>query len=1244
MLNNPRSLNKPAEENTSIESIEKTDLITPIEPHQVKKEIGDLPSNAASPYPGFDFIPGLKPNEKPEFKIGEAASSVYEVSAWGLTQRITEDVLRPDFAVPGYNYLEFVPDRYLNDQDIWNFVNDVNSSQTIANVKKLDRQKSAEQGMSNYPARYSGAYITGGLIDPINWMFPGTRIATATKEAYVAAKAGLAAKAGKALARAGLESAALGAASGTVQETLIHQTQLNRELIDSVYNVMATSALSGILGAAIPAGITGYHYHKANSQVANILAGNTPTPTKAPKNKLYAMDMATKAEMDGDDVVSALPAITKKAMNISAAGRLRNSKSLTANIATTDLATTAFVLDKNLVKNKPTQIAVDEHIAQLRGKARKASLDINSIFMEQQGVSGNFAGIRSRVAEARGKGMGRKQFSEAMFESMESGTPNGHAPVNTAVTRAKKYLTEIKEELVEFGQLDKKFLEPEFDNYFTHHWLEPVIARNHENFKMLAFSWYNEVNTFYKANQSTIRPLADRVERAQSELDKAARNRERVLRSGEYKKFQENKEMASKGLVELRQTTLEKSKVNKSQIKTLEKEIKELKKHPITPSNTKKITSKKTKLNDLLNLRKEIEEGLQLIKTEKKSIKSKRFERQVELEERIEKYKKLLEKRKESLYSKIPPKYLTPGGWIPLGDKNPLELHAAAMQTFYRTTGSDVASFINPLIGGGGRNPNPLQARLLTMPYNYKVTGFDGNTITASDFLSKDIFKMIDNYAGATASTMSFDRIAKSRGFKDRAELKDWYLKNIEADYDEMLQGKSGKEALDLVRDKKKDFRNLNDLFEQQEGIAGKSFDLFGAGFARFSRRLRQYNSERMLGSAAVSSLTDPFVSPFRQGIFNYIQDWLVPFVGQIGGKNKAFKLNKRDIQDSGFAIETQMGMIAKKIYDNDDLLIEQKWWHNIAEPVVNMFGNITGLSQISDFVGATAGHVSISRTLRNIAKKVEKGKISEKNRIRLRQVGISEESEAAIHQMWKEKGGKDRGAYYSNHTEWDINTETRAKAYEEFVNSWQRDIQHSTLRSSKSEQPAFYDSTVGKMLFHFKDYLFAANQKLFLSGIQKIGMREYEVMLSSILLIASGSMTYALNSLAKDPTGESLDLSPEKLFREGLDRSALLGLFMEPINIFQKQGWLPGQTVSRYYSRGILGNWVGPEIGTAQELADAFISPIIKKLKNEGNYTTKDALQILRLIPFQNLFYLRYLNEQLARGAAEGLGATPKE
>lgn len=1207
----------------------------PAPKHLQAKDIHEYPSSMVSNSPGFDLIKGIKPKERPEFKFSDYASAVFETSTYGLGYRAAQDSVRTQQDTPEYNVYKDVPDRFLDESYLPYWIDSPNTEETKARIAKLEREERNARFIANYPWSFAGGAITVGLIDPVNWLFPGTRIATAANQAYDAAKALKPITTARYLGQAGYESALLGGAASATQEVLASQTMLTRDIQDSAYSVLSGALFSGALGAIVPAGISAYAMGKAKAQVNNVIAGETPTPTRMPVSDLYALDMGAKAEMETDNVVSAMPKWGKKMMGISPAGKLRNSQSFTANLVATDLASSPFVLNKNIVKNKPTIEAVDEVIAQFRGQARAAARDINKIFMEQQGISEGFAaGIKSRIAEARGKGLGRVKFSEEVNAVMESGKQSVYPSVNAAVERVRAWINPTKESLVELGLLDKKFLSPEFDNYFTRHWLESVITRNHENFKLLTFKWFSEVDAWYKANQELLDPFKKRLEFAQQEFDKANRNLARVVKSKDYQEFQASK---NKSLQEFQQMR----EIGTKRIQEIKQESSGLKKERKSSKNIESIDKKLAKLE---KERQELERSLKEVSAGRKSIKSNRFKRMVELEERIAHFKDELEIRREALYENIPHKYLTPGGFIPLGNKTPLELHAAAMQTFYRTTGSDISTFLNPILGGTVGNPNPLQARVFTMPWDFSTTNFKGETIRASDFFSRDIFKMIDNYAGATAGTIAFTRLARARGFKDEAELKQWYLKNIQDEYDALMQGKSGKEAARLAAKKKSDMNNVISLIEQNYGISGKGGDIFGPKFRRFIRRLRTYNSERMLGSAYLSSLTDPFTTPFRQGIFTWAQEWVIPFSRQLVSfqKNKAIKSNKYEINDFGYGIETELGQIAKRFYDNDEILIEKKWWHDIAEPMVNSMGNVFGLNQINDFTQNVAGHVSISKTLRTIAKKAETGKISERDRIRLRKLNISEESEKHIYDMWKEKGGIDKGAFYSNHTEWNVSND-RARAYQEFVYSWQRDISHSQLRSGINEQPAWYQSTMGKMLFHFKDYLIAANSKLLLSGIQKIGMREHEVLLSILLMMGAGQMTYMLNSLAKDPTGESLDLSPHKLFIEGLDRSAFLGLVMEPINMFHRQGWLPGSPVTRYQSRGLLGNWVGPEIGTAQDLADALVQPLINKLKGE-NYTTKDAMKILRLIPWQNLFYIRYLNEQLTKRTAESFGATPKE
>jgi hypothetical protein len=119
----------------------------------------------------------------------------------------------------------------------------------------------------------------------------------------------------------------------------------------------------------------------------------------------------------------------------------------------------------------------------------------------------------------------------------------------------------------------------------------------------------------------------------------------------------------------------------------------------------------------------------------------------------------------------------------------------------------------------------------------------------------------------------------------------------------------------------------------------------------------------------------------------------------------------------------------------------------------------------------------------------------------------------------------------------------------------------------------------------------------------------------------------------------DQLDLSPTNLIIEGLDKSGVLGIFGEAINIGRKQ--LQLGEVSRYKSRDAFGSVLGPTGGSAAELVALFNK--INPLSNaKGEWTTKDAAIIMKLMPLQNLFYLQSLNRQLFHKVAEGLGATP--
>jgi hypothetical protein len=430
--------------------------------------------------------------------------------------------------------------------------------------------------------------------------------------------------------------------------------------------------------------------------------------------------------------------------------------------------------------------------------------------------------------------------------------------------------------------------------------------------------------------------------------------------------------------------------------------------------------------------------------------------------------------------------------------------------------------------------------------------------------------------------------------------------------------------------------------------VTGADHNVYGPAYAKFLRHLADYNRVRLLGSAALSSIPDLMVGPFRQGFNSLVLDWISPLAKSMVTfqKNKAMAINAQDARNLGFALNVEMGKIAKALQNNDELLIKKAWWGNISEPIVNMLGNINGVNYIQDLVQNLNFNASVSQTIRTIARQMENKTLSERNRRRLRSIGISEDEVFTIYDMWREavgpKGGKDGTVYYSDMGKWKINTPQRMRAYESFRDATVRDVRQSQTVATAGDKWRHSQDTTVRSVLQFKDYLFAANNKILLSGIQKLGVKEFDVVLMTMLMMGMGSLSYILTSLAKDPTGESLDLSSSKLFNEGLDRSGQLGIWGEFKNIGIKAGWLPeflGQPVSRFQSRGVISSFVGPSIGTIED-ASSFLKNVKQHIDGSKDISQKDINQLLRFLPYQNLFYLRYIFEQVATSLGESLGA----
>jgi hypothetical protein len=278
------------------------------------------------------------------------------------------------------------------------------------------------------------------------------------------------------------------------------------------------------------------------------------------------------------------------------------------------------------------------------------------------------------------------------------------------------------------------------------------------------------------------------------------------------------------------------------------------------------------------------------------------------------------------------------------------------------------------------------------------------------------------------------------------------------------------------------------------------------------------------------------------------------------------------------------------------------------------------------------AGNMSMSRTLRDIDAWAKTGKMSDEAAVRLNVLRIGREHWAAIHKEWKRTGGSSDGTYFADYGNWDINNKEVSKAFEAFKSSLVTEIDATAVIPGLADKPLFAHSELGKHMFQFKTFQMASTNKILLAGLSRNDSNFYAGITASL---GMGALTYVIKSLVRDPEAE-IDLSWDKLTREAIDWSGVIGVWSELPNMLGK---MFGGETSRYQSRGISGALAGPTIGAAEELL-YLVNKTSKAARGDADITTNDAIKLLRMMPYNNLFYLHTLTRKLTKGLALELGA----
>lgn len=362
-------------------------------------------------------------------------------------------------------------------------------------------------------------------------------------------------------------------------------------------------------------------------------------------------------------------------------------------------------------------------------------------------------------------------------------------------------------------------------------------------------------------------------------------------------------------------------------------------------------------------------------------------------------------------------------------------------------------------------------------------------------------------------------------------------------------------------------------------------------------------------------------------GLYNTFKSGIVPLVSNW----KALKLATNEAKLAGTAWELVLDSRAFGLGDiGDDFgrFSDTKLERGL-QALSDSFGLVSLMSPWTQAMKSWASAVIGTRMLDATAR-VAAGKATKADIRNLASVGIDEFLAGKIAQQFKTHGRKEGTVKIADTLAW-----TDREAIDAFRGALQKEVEIAIVTPGAGDKPLWLSTDLGKLIGQFRSFAFSTTQRVLLRGLQQ---RDAAALNGAAIMFALGMGVYALKSKV---AGIETSDDPNQWVIEGIDRSGLLGVIWDMNGIAEKltagvvgTSALTGKTMSRYQTRNAIGALLGPSFGLG---ADAFT---MTSAAAQGEIKMSDIRAARRLLPMQNLFYIRGLLNYGQEEAAEAIEA----
>lgn len=473
-------------------------------------------------------------------------------------------------------------------------------------------------------------------------------------------------------------------------------------------------------------------------------------------------------------------------------------------------------------------------------------------------------------------------------------------------------------------------------------------------------------------------------------------------------------------------------------------------------------------------------------------------------------------------------------------------------------------------------------------------------------YLNNDIDSLTHSYLRSMAPTVEMAEEFGNIDLKTQLqEIKDEAALQIER---ANASGDTAK-AQALYKQMESDSRDIAAVRDRLYGKFGNPKDP-SSFFVRAGRMLRLNNAWRLLGGATLSHIPDFANIVARYGMQNTMAATM-----KLASSLDAIKLTRLEAHRMGLGLDMAMNTASLLgDFGSHSQFAEQR----IGQKIAKGFTIATGETPLITMTQMMASTIAQDELLR-AAEKSGAGGVLNKNLVtRLASAGIDESMLQRIADQHAQFGKEVNGLKFGMSDIW--KDKQAAMAFETAI---LKDAHNVTLRPGVMDTPLFMSTELGKLIFQFKSFGFAAWAGILQPTAQGMVRGDPRSFAAVLALASTGALSYVLKQKA---AGQPIETdNPGRFALEVADKSNLMGWTAEAI--FPALWQMGFKDLSRWSDRDPIETFGGPSFGTlASTLARRLPAKIMGNPDDPANTFKRSDLHFIRrtFLPAQNLWWAR--------------------